>query len=79
MSVPDSRGSLVIYGNDRGARLPSKVHGGLGYPRDQPFEHIDRHHRRYGITEGAGEIQTRRVAGCLFGFIKPDTFKGVTG
>ena len=27
---------------------------------------------------GAEEIQMRRVAGYLFGFIKPDTLKGVT-
>jgi acyl-CoA dehydrogenase len=52
---------------------------GLGYSRHQPFEHIYRHHRRYRITEGAEEIQMRRVAGYLFGFIKPDTLKGVTG
>jgi alkylation response protein AidB-like acyl-CoA dehydrogenase len=56
-----------------------QVHGGLGYSRHQPFEHIYRHHRRYRITEGAEEIQIRRVAGYLFGFIKPDTLKGVTG
>ena len=40
-----------------------QVHGGLGYSRHQPFEHIYRHHRRYRITEGAEEIQMRRVAG----------------
>jgi alkylation response protein AidB-like acyl-CoA dehydrogenase len=56
-----------------------QVHGGLGYSRHQPFEHIYRHHRRYRITEGAEEIQLRRVAGYLFGFIKPDSLKGVTG
>jgi acyl-CoA dehydrogenase len=56
-----------------------QVHGGLGYSRHQPFEHIYRHHRRYRITEGSEEIQMRRVAGYLFGFIKPDTLKGVTG
>ena len=56
-----------------------QVHGGLGYSRHQPFEHIYRHHRRYRITEGAEEIQMRRVAGYLFGFIKADTLKGVTG
>ena len=55
-----------------------QVHGGLGYSRHQPFEHIYRHHRRYRITEGAEEIQMRRVAGYLFGFIKQDTLKGVT-
>jgi acyl-CoA dehydrogenase len=55
-----------------------QVFGGMGYSRHQPFEHIYRHHRRYRITEGAEEIQMRRVAGYLFGFIKPDTLKGVT-
>jgi alkylation response protein AidB-like acyl-CoA dehydrogenase len=55
-----------------------QVHGGLGYSRHQPFEHIYRHHRRYRITEGAEEIQLRRVAGYLFGFIEPATLKGVT-
>jgi acyl-CoA dehydrogenase len=54
------------------------VHGGLGYSRHRPFEHMYRHHRRYRITEGTEEIQMRRVAGCLFGFIQPDTLKGVT-
>jgi alkylation response protein AidB-like acyl-CoA dehydrogenase len=28
-------------------------HGGIGYSRHKPFEHIYRHHRRYRITEGA--------------------------
>jgi hypothetical protein len=36
-----------------------QVHGGLGYSRHTPFEHIYRHHRRYRITEGAEEIQMR--------------------
>ena len=45
-----------------------QVHGGLGYSRHEPFEHIYRHHRRYRITEGAEEIQIRRVAQRLFGF-----------
>jgi acyl-CoA dehydrogenase len=44
-----------------------QVHGGLGYSRHTPFEHIYRHHRRYRITEGAEEIQIRRVAQHLFG------------
>jgi len=44
-----------------------QVHGGLGYTRHKPFEHIYRHHRRYRITEGSDEIQLRRVAGILFG------------
>ncbi|HEX7355802.1 MAG TPA: acyl-CoA dehydrogenase family protein [Mycobacteriales bacterium] len=55
-----------------------QVHGGLGYSRHKPFEHIYRHHRRYRITEGAEEIQMRRVAGYLFGFMKQDAPKGVS-
>lgn len=54
-----------------------QVHGGLGYSRHKPFEHIYRHHRRYRITEGAEEIQMRRVAGYLFGFMKQKAPKGV--
>lgn len=55
-----------------------QVHGGLGYSRHKPFEHIYRHHRRYRITEGAEEIQMRRVAGYLFGFMKQAEPKGVS-
>ncbi len=44
-----------------------QTHGGIGYTRHKPFEHIYRHHRRYRITEGSEEIQIRRVAGILFG------------
>jgi acyl-CoA dehydrogenase len=44
-----------------------QVHGGIGYTRHKPFEHIYRHHRRYRITEGSEEIQIRRVAGIMFG------------
>jgi acyl-CoA dehydrogenase len=54
-----------------------QVHGGLGYSRHTPFEHIYRHHRRYRITEGAEEIQMRRVAGYMFGFMKQRAPKGV--
>ena len=54
-----------------------QVHGGLGYSRHKPFEHIYRHHRRYRITEGAEEIQMRRVAGYLFGFMGQRAPKGV--
>ena len=46
-----------------------QVHGGMGYSRHKPFEHIYRHHRRYRITEGSEEIQMRKVAGHLFGMI----------
>jgi acyl-CoA dehydrogenase len=52
------------------ADLAIQVHGGIGYTRHKPFEHIYRHHRRYRITEGSEEIQIRKVAGHLFGFIK---------
>ena len=54
-----------------------QVHGGLGYSRHKPFEHIYRHHRRYRITEGAEEIQMRRVAGYMFGYMKQQAPKGV--
>lgn len=54
-----------------------QVHGGLGYSRHMPFEHIYRHHRRYRITEGTEELQMRRVAGYLFGFMHQAEPKGV--
>jgi alkylation response protein AidB-like acyl-CoA dehydrogenase len=54
-----------------------QVHGGLGYSRHKPFEHIYRYHRRYRITEGTEEIQMRRVAGYLFGFMRQRAPKGV--
>jgi acyl-CoA dehydrogenase len=56
-----------------------QVFGGLGYSRHQPFEHIYRHHRRYRITEGTEEIQMRRIAGYLFGFMEQQAPKGVAG
>ncbi|WP_007023189.1 acyl-CoA dehydrogenase family protein [Saccharomonospora iraqiensis] len=49
-----------------------QVHGGFGYTRHAPFEHIYRHHRRYRITEGTEEVQMRKVAAHLFGFAGPD-------
>ena len=55
-----------------------QVHGGLGYSRHAPFEHIYRHHRRYRITEGTEEIQKRRIAGYMFGFMDRKAPKGVT-
>jgi alkylation response protein AidB-like acyl-CoA dehydrogenase len=48
-----------------------QVHGGIGYSRHKPFEHIYRHHRRYRITEGSEEIQMRKVAAYLFGYAGP--------
>ncbi|BBZ23854.1 acyl-CoA dehydrogenase family protein [Mycolicibacter hiberniae] len=55
---------LVCEAADRAMQ----IYGGLGYSRHEQFEHIYRHHRRYRITEGAEEIQIRRVAQRLFGF-----------
>ena len=49
-----------------------QVHGGIGYSRHKPFEHIYRHHRRYRITEGSEEIQMRKVAGHLFSYMGPN-------
>ena len=57
---------LVCEAADRAMQ----VHGGIGYSRHEPFEHIYRHHRRYRITEGAEEIQIRRVAQRMFKFGK---------
>jgi acyl-CoA dehydrogenase len=61
---------LVCEAADRAMQ----VHGGLGYSRHKPFEHIYRHHRRYRITEGAEEIQMRKVAGHLFGYMGANKF-----
>ena len=58
---------LVCQAADRAMQ----VHGGIGYSRHKPFEHIYRHHRRYRITEGSEEIQMRKVAGYLFGYMGP--------
>ena len=58
---------LVCEASDRAIQ----VHGGIGYTRHMPFEHIYRHHRRYRITEGSEEIQMRRIAQVMFGFGRP--------
>ena len=58
---------LVCQAADRAMQ----VHGGIGYSRHKPFEHIYRHHRRYRITEGSEEIQMRKVAAFLFGYMGP--------
>jgi acyl-CoA dehydrogenase len=58
---------LVCEAADRAMQ----VHGGIGYSRHKPFEHIYRHHRRYRITEGAEEIQMRKVGAFLFGYLGP--------
>jgi len=59
---------LVCEAADRAMQ----VHGGIGYSRHKPFEHIYRHHRRYRITEGSEEIQMRKIAAYLFGYIGPN-------
>ena len=59
---------LVCEAADRAMQ----VHGGIGYSRHKSFEHIYRHHRRYRITEGAEEIQMRKVAAYLFGYLGPN-------
>lgn len=59
---------LVCEAADRAMQ----IHGGMGYSRHRPFEHIYRHHRRYRITEGSEEIQMRKVAAFLFGFPGPN-------
>ena len=56
----------------RAADFAMQVHGGVGYSRHKPFEHIYRHHRRYKITEGSEEVQKRRIAHRLFGFVRAD-------
>ena len=75
--APDFRSvtHLVAMCNYRANRLACdaadramQTCGGMGYTRHMPFEHIYRHHRRYRITEGAEEIQMRKVAQHLFGF-----------
>jgi acyl-CoA dehydrogenase len=58
---------LVCEASDRAMQ----VHGGIGYSRHKPFEHIYRHHRRYRITEGSEEIQMRKVGAFLFGYMGP--------
>jgi acyl-CoA dehydrogenase len=58
---------LVCEAADRAMQ----THGGIGYSRHKAFEHIYRHHRRYRITEGSEEIQMRKVAAFLFGYLGP--------
>jgi alkylation response protein AidB-like acyl-CoA dehydrogenase len=70
MAVSD-KVSMANYQANRlvceAADLAIQVHGGIGYTRHKPFEHIYRHHRRYRITEGSEEIQIRRIAQRMFG------------
>ena len=66
VSMANYRGNRLVCD---AADLAMQVHGGIGYTRAKPFEHIYRHHRRYRITEGSDEIQIRKVAGHLFGYL----------
>jgi acyl-CoA dehydrogenase len=71
VSVSD-KVSMVNYRANRlaceAADRAMQIHGGAGYTRHHPFEHIYRHHRRYRITEGSDELQLRRIAARLFGY-----------
>src|SRR3954462_3070881 len=71
LSVTDKVSMVNYRGNQlacNAADRPIQGHGGVGYSRQKPFEHISPHHRRYRITEGSDELQLRRIAGKLFGF-----------
>jgi acyl-CoA dehydrogenase len=62
-TVVTDKVSMVNYrGNQLACRAADRaiqIHGGVGYTRHVPFEHIYRHHRRYRITEGSDELQMR--------------------
>jgi alkylation response protein AidB-like acyl-CoA dehydrogenase len=74
MEISDKVAMCNYYSNRlvcQAADRAIQVHGGIGYTRHKPFEHIYRHHRRYRITEGSEEIQMRRIAQVMFGFGRP--------
>jgi len=57
------QGSMANYqrqpiGCDAPPTRHARSFGASGYGRNEPFEHIYRHHRRYRITEAAEEIQS---------------------
>jgi acyl-CoA dehydrogenase len=71
VSVTDKVSMVNYRGNQLACNAADRaiqIHGGLGYTRHVPFEHIYRHHRRYRITEGSDELQMRRIASKLFDF-----------
>jgi acyl-CoA dehydrogenase len=71
MTVTDKVSMVNFRGNQlacRAADRAMQIHGGVGYTRHKPFEHIYRHHRRYRITEGSDELQLRRIASKMFDF-----------
>jgi alkylation response protein AidB-like acyl-CoA dehydrogenase len=70
-SVSDKVSMVNVRGNRLAcdaADRAMQIHGGLGYTRHVPFEHIYRHHRRYRITEGSDELQYRRIASAMWDF-----------
>lgn len=70
-SVSDKVAMVNVRGNRLAcdaADRAMQVHGGVGYSRHYPFEHIYRHHRRYRITEGSDELQYRRIAASMWDF-----------
>jgi alkylation response protein AidB-like acyl-CoA dehydrogenase len=70
-AVSDKVAMVNVRGNRlacAAADLAMQIHGGVGYSRHVPFEHIYRHHRRYRITEGSDEVQYRRIAASMFNF-----------
>jgi alkylation response protein AidB-like acyl-CoA dehydrogenase len=70
-SVTDKVSMVNYRGNQLACNAADRaiqIHGGLGYTRHVPFEHIYRHHRRYRITEGSDELQLRRIASKVFDF-----------
>jgi len=44
-----------------------QVHGGMGYSREYPFEHLYRHHRRYRITEAPKRSRRGASPASCFG------------
>jgi acyl-CoA dehydrogenase len=70
-SVSDKVAMVNVRGNRLAcdaADRAMQIHGGVGYTRHVPFEHIYRHHPRYRITEGSDELQYRRIAAGMFDF-----------
>jgi alkylation response protein AidB-like acyl-CoA dehydrogenase len=70
-AVSDKIAMVNVRGNQlacNAADRAMQVHGGVGYTRHVPFEHIYRHHRRYRITEGSDELQYRRIAASMWDF-----------
>jgi acyl-CoA dehydrogenase len=70
VSIANYRANRLVC---RAADYAMQVHGGMGYSRAKPFEHIYRHHRRYRITEGSDEVQMRNIGASLFNNRRPDS------